>query len=187
MPLCRKQVQDTQAYIDYGKGNIELSIQPKRSFYIGEIERFYCPIRVLEISNAMDIALEDEEVDKILVAIQPPNTQLAHRESTPKERRTKLDEFAEGEYLCNEYSTFQFRGKERYILFFGEDGRAAIGYWIDEEMRKLGSIPNAPMLCRVGKIGTTKNGKKERRITFSIGKQEEEKESFPPLPNVDSK
>ena len=185
MVLCKKPNVDTQAYIDYGEGNIELEIQPKRSFHIRGIERFYCPIRVVEIPDAIDILLVDEEADKIKVAIHPPNMQLVHRESTPKERKTKLDEFAEGEYLCNEYSTFQFRGNNRYILYLGEQGRPAIGYWIDEEMRKLGGeMPNAPMLCRVGKIGTTKNGKKERRIAFSVGEQEE-KESFPPIPKLE--
>ena len=169
MVVPQKPNIDTQAYIDLGGGNIVLEIQPKKSFRVQGIERFYCPIRVLQIPNAKDILFVDEEADKILVATDTPSMQLGYRGSTPKERKAKLDEFAEGEYPCNEYSTFVFRGRERYILYLGVESRPAIGYWIDEEMRKFGEeMPNAPMLCRVGKIATTKNGKKERRIVFSI-------------------
>ena len=167
---CEKGDASTHAYIDRGEGKIELEIEPKIPWMHG----FYSPIHVVEIPNPKDVLLRDEGAPKFAILANPPTIQLAFRETTtPAERRAKLADFAEGEYPCYEYSTFLFRKKERYVLFLGEEGRPAVGYWIDERMRELSGIPNAPMLCRIGKIGTTKNGKKERRIAFSVGEQEE--------------
>ena len=104
-------------------------------------------------------------------AMDPPQSQLAYRDTIPKERKRKLLEFEEGEYICSEYSTFFSRGKTRFVLFLGEEGRSAIGFWIDEEMGKLVDMPPAPMLCKVGKKARTRNGHPGRKIVFCIGKE----------------
>ena len=97
---------------------------------------------------------------------QPENTELLFRENTKLDRKAKLLDFEEGEYICNSYSSFEYRGKERYILYLGKEEKPAVGYWIDELVQKLCYTPKAPMLCRVGKVATTPNGKKDKRIVF---------------------
>ena len=166
------QEKDTRVYIDFAaneKAEIEIRIQRKKTFRTREgIDCSYCPIDVFSIPNLLDISLVDEEVEKIYEAMAPTKDQrLSYRETTSKERKTKLADFSEGEYLCYEYSTFVYRKKERFVLFLGQEGKSATGFWIDEEMGKIvEDLPLAPMLCKVGKMARTKNGHKGRRIVF---------------------
>ena len=180
VPATNK-AKDTRVYMDVvGNKKIEIEVREKRSFCTKDgIDRFYCPIDVLRIPDSQGISFVDEELEKMYKAIEPAKDQrLLHRPTTPKDRKTKLADFAEGEYVCSEYSTFQYRGETKYVLFLGEEGKSATGYWIDEEMRKIVDIPLAPMLCKVGKMARTRNGHKGRKIVLCIA---EEKWKAPPL------
>ena len=174
MPSIEKN-KDIRVYVDFvANEEIEIEIRGKRSFRTKEgIDRFYCPIDVLRIPKLLDISLVDKEVEKMYEAMEPTKKQrLCYRPTISKERKTKLANFSEGEYVCSEYSTFQYRGKTRYVLFLGEEGRSATGFWIDEEMAKVVDVlPFAPMLCKVGKMARTKNGHKGRKIVFCIAKE----------------
>ena len=170
-----KKTKDVRVYIDFvANEEIEVEIREKKSFCTREgVDRFYCPIDVLRIPKLLDISLVDKEVEKMYKAMDPPKEQrLCHRPTIPKERKTKLADFSEGEYVCFEYSTFQYREKTKYVLFLGEEGRSATGFWIDEEMAKIvDELPFAPMLCKVGKMARTRNGHKGRKIVFCIAKE----------------
>ena len=170
-----KKTKDVQIYIDFvANEEIEIEIRKKKSFRTREgVERFYCPIDVLRIPKLLDTSLVDEEAEKMYKAMDPPKEQrLCHRPTIPKERKTKLADFSEGEYICSEYSTFQYRGRTKYVLFLGEEGRSATGFWIDEEMAKIvDELPFAAMLCKVGKMARTRNGHKGRKIVFCIAKE----------------
>ena len=176
VPATNK-AKDTRVYMDVvGNKKIEIEVREKKSFRTKDgIDRFYCPIDVLRIPDSQGISFVDEELEKMYKA---KDQRLLHRPTTPKDRKTKLADFAEGEYVCSEYSTFQYRGETKYVLFLGEEGRSATGYWIDEEMRKIVDIPLAPMLCKVGKMARTRNGHKGRKIVLCIA---EEKWKAPPL------
>ena len=167
-----KKTKDVRVYVDFGgTKKIQISILEKKSFRTRDGEdRFFCPIDVLEVPRLLDISLVDKEMEKMYGAMEPTKKQrLSHRPTIPKERKTKLADFAEGEYVCSEYSSFEYRGKTRYALFLGEEGRSATGFWIDEEMAKIvDDLPFAPMLCKVGKMARTKNGHKGRKIVFCI-------------------
>ena len=121
--------------------------------------------------------------DEYQYEVEEENTMLLFRECTKEDRKAKLVDFPEGEYVCNSYSAFQYRGKERYVLYLGEKEEPAIGFWIDEKFRELHGIPDAPLLCKVGKIATTANGKKDRRIVFCIAEQK----TILPTPNIAKK
>ena len=147
---------------------IEIYVQEKTTFHKDEMDIPYSPMFLL--------GKYKQNTDEYQYDGEPQNTTLLFRECTIQDRKCKLADFAEGEYVCNSYSAFQYRGKERYVLYLGEEEKPAKGYWIDEKVRNLHCIPNAPMLCLVGKMATTPNGKRDRRIVFSIGKQRHEKE-----------
>ena len=167
-----KKTKDVQIYVDF-VANREIGIEIRRKKYFRTkegVERFYCPIDVLSIPNLLDTSLVDKEEEKMYKAMDPPKEQrLSYRPSIPKDRKTKLADFSEGEYVCFEYSSFQYRGRAKYVLFLGEEGRSATGFWIDEEMAKIvDDLPFAPMLCKVGKMARTRNGHKGRKIVFCI-------------------
>ena len=179
-----KKTKDVRVYIDFGgTKKIQISILEKKPFRTRDgVDRFFCPIDVLEIPKLLDISLVDKEVEKMYKTMDPPKEQrLCYRETLSKERKTKLADFAEGEYVCYEYSSFEYRGKTRYVLFLGEEGRSATGFWIDEEMCKIvDELPFAPMLCKVGKMARTRNGHKGRKIVFCIAKENWETPTISP-------
>ena len=188
MPEAKK-TKDVQVYVDFGgTKKIRIDVREKKPFRTRDgVDRFFCPIDVVEIPKVLDISLVDKEMEKMYEAMEPQKEQrLCYRDTLSKERKTKLVDFAEGEYVCYEYSSFEYRGKTRYVLFLGEEGKSATGFWIDEEMSKIVDIlPFAPMLCKVGKMARTRNGHKGRKIVFCIGKDStsEEKDllSFFPI------
>ena len=160
--------QDTRVYVSRDRIPIEIFVGARSSFCKDGRKIPFAPIYLLSRNG------REEEQDEENVELE--NTTLLFRKCTVQDRKSKLLDFAEKEYVCNSYSSFQYRKKERYVLYLGKEEKPAIGYWIDEQVRKLRSIPNAPMLCLVGKVATTPHGKRDRRIVFSIGKQIHEKE-----------
>ena len=125
------KTKDVRVYVDFvANGEIEIEIREKKSFCTREgTDRFYCPIDVVRIPKVLDISLVDGEVEKMYKAMEPTKEQqLCHRPTLPKERKTKLADIAEGEYVCFEYSTFQSRGRTRYVLFLGEEGKSVVGF-----------------------------------------------------------
>ena len=149
-------IPNTFVYASRLQSSVEIFVSTKTSFRKNGENIPYCPM--WECGAKKEEEVEGEE--------QPENTELLFRENTKLDRKAKLLDFEEGEYICNSYSSFEYRGKERYILYLGKEEKPAVGYWIDELVQKLCYTPKAPMLCRVGKAATTPNGKKDRRIVF---------------------
>ena len=156
---------------------IEIFVQERTTFCKEGREIPYCPM-FLSRKRGSKIVQDEYQYDG-----EDENTTLLFRECSKEDRKAKLVDFLEGEYVCNSYSAFLYRGKERYVLYFGEKEEPAIGFWIDEKFRELHGIPDAPLLCKVGKIATTANGKKDRRIVFCIAEQK----TILPTPNIAKK
>ena len=153
---------------------IEIFVRERTTFCKDGREIPHCPM-FLSRKRGSKIVQDEYQYDG-----EDENTTLLFRECSKEDRKSKLVDFPEGEYVCNTYSAFQYREKERYVLYLGREEKPAIGFWIDEKFRNLRGIPDAPMLCKVGKMATTANGKKDRRIVFCIA-EEKQKTTLPTL------